>query len=109
MIDKKVKRLFDKGDTMYGRKALAELLEIEPIVLVRFLNGDSHYMPDRAIGQMASLLASGNKNETKKGVKNGRVRKKIRRKAGHTFFGGAGNGTGHNGVAQTGQQSHSFS
>ena len=109
MIDKKVKRLFDKGDTMYGRKALAELLEIEPIVLVRFLNGDSHYMPDRAIGKMASLLASRNKNETKKGVKNGRVRKKIRRKAGHTFFGGAGNGTGHNGVAQTGKQSHSFS
>ena len=109
MIDKKVKRLFDKGDTMYGRKALAELLEIEPIVLVRFLNGDSHYMPDRAIGKMASLLASRNKSETKKGVKNGRVRKNIRRKAGHTFFGGAGNGTGHNGVAQTGQQSHSFS
>ena len=109
MIDKKVKRLFDKGDTMYGRKALAELLEIEPIVLVRFLNGDSHYMPDRAIGKMASLLASRNENETKKGVKNGRVRKNIRRKAGHTFFGGAGNGTGHTGVAQTGQQSHSFS
>ena len=109
MIDKKVKRLFDKGDTMYGRKALAELLEIEPIVLVRFLNGDSHYMPDRAIGKMASLLASRNENETKKGVKNGRVGKNIRRKAGHTFFGGAGNGTGHNGVAQTGQQSHSFS
>ena len=109
MIDKKVKRLFDKGDTMYGRKALAELLEIEPIVLVRFFFFFSHYMPDRAIGKMASLLASRNKNETKKGVKNGRVRKKIRRKAGHTFFGGAGNGTGHNGVAQTGQQSHSFS
>ena len=109
MIDKKVKRLFDKGDTMYGRKALAELLEVEPIVLVRFLNGDSHYMPGRAIGKMASLLDTENKNETKKGVKNGRVRKNIRRKAGHTFFGGAGNGTGHNGVAQTGQQSHSFS
>ena len=109
MIDKKVKRLFDKGDTMYGRKALAELLEVDPIVLVRFLNGDLHYMPDRAIGKMASLLASRNKSETKKGVKNGRVRKNIRRKAGHTFFGGAGNGTGHNGVAQTGQQSHSFS
>lgn len=57
MIDKKVKRLFDKGDTMYGRKALAELLEVEPIVLVRFLNGDSHYMPDRAIRKMVSLLA----------------------------------------------------
>ena len=109
MIDKKVKRLFDKGDTMYGRKALAELLEVEPIVLVRFLNGDSHYMPDRAIGKMVSLLASRSKNETKKGVKNGRVRKNIRRKARNTFFGGAGNGTGHNGVAQTGQQSHSFS
>ena len=109
MIDRKVKRLFDKGDTMYGRKALAQLLYVDPIMLVRFLNGDSHYMPDRAIGKMASLLASRNKNETKKGVKNGRDRKNIRRKAGHTFFGGAGNGTGHDGVAQTGQQSHSFS
>lgn len=109
MIDKSVKKLFERGDIKYGRRALAELLEIEPIVLVRFLNGDSHYMPDRAIGKMAKLLVSGNKKETKKGVKNGRVRKNIRRKAGHTFFGGAGNGTGHNGVAQTGQQSHSFS
>ena len=109
MIYKNVKKLFERGDIKYGRRTLAELLEVEPIVLVRFLNGDSHYMPDRAIGKMARLLVSGNKKETKKGVKNGRVRKNIRRKAGHTFFGGAGNGTGHNGVAQTGQQSHSFS